>query len=388
MSRCWPPGRPRSPEARAPAQALALANQGETVLAWERRTGQPLTPAIGWQDRRSAGVCARLASQAGRLTEITGLPLDPYFAAPKMTWLRENLTGDGVVTTTDSWLLARLGAGYLTDASTASRTLLLDLDAVRWSPAACQSFGIDLAGAAADRRLCRGQRRDHRVRAAAARGWPGRGSAGGAAGRGVPGPGRGQVHLRHGRVPAGHHRRTRRSARHTGCPRRWPGGWPARRPTAWTGRSTRPGAAIRWLTELGLLAGAADLDAAGGSVPDSGGVTFLPALAGLGAPHWRPDARGAFLGLSLGTHAGPPGPGGGGGDRRLGRAAGPRGGRGPRRAAHPAPGGRRADPVPAAGPGPGRPAAGAGAGVRGQRRDRARCRGPGPARHRRGQHAG
>src|SRR5580704_7885267 len=78
--------------ARAPAHAIALANQGETVLAWDRRTGRPLTPAIVWQDGRSAGVCARLAGSAGRLAEITGLRLDPYFAAPKMTWLRENLT--------------------------------------------------------------------------------------------------------------------------------------------------------------------------------------------------------------------------------------------------------------------------------------------------------
>jgi glycerol kinase len=79
--------------AGATASAVALANQGETVLAWDRRTGRPLTPAIVWQDRRSAGVCARLADRAAELTALTGLPLDPYFAAPKMTWLRENLTG-------------------------------------------------------------------------------------------------------------------------------------------------------------------------------------------------------------------------------------------------------------------------------------------------------
>ena len=129
--------------ARAPAHAIALANQGETVLAWDRRTGRPLTPAIVWQDGRSAGVCARLAGSAGRLAEITGLRLDPYFAAPKMTWLRENLTSGGVVTTTDTWLLARLGAGYVTDAATASRTLLLDLDSTAWSAEACAIFGLD-----------------------------------------------------------------------------------------------------------------------------------------------------------------------------------------------------------------------------------------------------
>ena len=95
--------------AGAPAHAVALANQGETVLAWDRATGTPLSPAIVWQDRRAAVVCERLADRASELSAITGLPLDPYFAAPKMTWLRENLTAGGVVTTTDTWLLGRLG---------------------------------------------------------------------------------------------------------------------------------------------------------------------------------------------------------------------------------------------------------------------------------------
>ena len=107
--------------AGGPAHAVALANQGETVLAWDRATGTPLSPAIVWQDRRAAGVCGRLADRAAELSAITGLPLDPYFAAPKMTWLRENLTTGGVVTTTDTWLLDRLGGGYVTDAATASR---------------------------------------------------------------------------------------------------------------------------------------------------------------------------------------------------------------------------------------------------------------------------
>ena len=116
---------------------MALANQGETVLAWDQATGKPLSRAIVWQDSRSAAVCARLgaAGAAEELRAITGLPLDPYFAAPKMTWLRENVTRDGVVTTTDTWLLHRLGARYVTDAATASRTMLLDLDAATWSAA-------------------------------------------------------------------------------------------------------------------------------------------------------------------------------------------------------------------------------------------------------------
>ena len=115
--------------------AVGLANQGETVLAWDRATGRPLTQAIGWQDRRSEQVCVRLADAgcAEELEALTGLSLDAYFAAPKMTWLRENLTREGVVTTSDAWLVHRLTGEFVTDASTASRTMLLDLDSADWS---------------------------------------------------------------------------------------------------------------------------------------------------------------------------------------------------------------------------------------------------------------
>jgi glycerol kinase len=280
--------------------AVALANQGETVLAWDRRTGRPLTPAIVWQDRRSSGVCQRLAGEADRLAALTGLRLDPYFAAPKMTWLRENLSTGGVVTTTDTWLLARLGAGYVTDAATASRTLLLDLDATDWSAEACAVFGLEPAAL---------------PRVADCAGVVGETAAFGPA---VPVAGlavdqqaallaercftAGEAKCTYGTgafllVTAGS-----KAVRSTG-------GLAAS--VAWRlagaasycldGQVYTAGAAVRWLGEVGLLAGAAELDAAGGSVPDSGGVTFLPALAGLGAPQWRPEARGAFLGLGLGT---------------------------------------------------------------------------------------
>jgi glycerol kinase len=289
--------------AGAPAHAVALANQGETVLAWDRRTGRPLTPAVVWQDRRSAGICARLAGQAAELAEITGLPLDPYFAAPKMTWLRENLTTAGVVTTTDTWLLHQLGAGYLTDASTASRTLLLDLDSTRWSPAACRSFGLDLeslpeitdcAGSTGETTAfgpalpVAGRAVDQQA-ALAAEACFAPGEAKCTYGTGaflLAATGPAAVRSGHGLAAS----------------------------VAWRlagtasycldGQVYTAGAALAWLTGLGLLDGPAGLDAAGESVPDAGGVTFLPALAGLGAPHWRPDARGAFTGLGLGTSRG------------------------------------------------------------------------------------
>lgn len=286
--------------AGARPDAVALANQGETVLAWDRRSGRPLTPAIGWQDRRSAGVCARLGSRADRLAEITGLPLDPYFAAPKMTWLRENLTADGVVTTTDTWLLARLGAGYVTDAATASRTLLLDLDASDWSAQACAAFGID-PGALPQVVDCAGI--------------AGETAAFGAA---VPVAGlaadqqaallaerclqAGQAKCTYGTgafLLATTGTTAVRSSAGLSSSVAWRLGGVST--YCLDGQVYTAGAAVSWLTEIGLMADPGELDSAGGSVPDSGGALFLPALAGLGAPHWRPAARGAFLGLGLGT---------------------------------------------------------------------------------------
>jgi glycerol kinase len=282
------------------ADAVALANQGETVLAWDRRTGRPLTPAIVWQDRRSSGVCQRLAGSAGRLADITGLRLDPYFAAPKMTWLRENLCSGGVVTTTDTWLLARLGAGYVTDAATASRTLLLDLDRTEWSAEACETFGLDpgalprvadCAGVVGETAAfgpalpVAGLAVDQQAALLAERCF--------AAGQAKCTYGTGAFLL----VTAG--TTAVRSSSGLAASVAWRlGGAPS---YCLDGQVYTAGAAVRWLGEVGLLASPAELDQAGGSVPDSGGVTFLPALAGLGAPQWRPETRGAFLGLGLAT---------------------------------------------------------------------------------------
>src|ERR671937_2290081 len=138
-------GRAALAAARAPADAVGLANQGETVLRWDRDTGQPLGPALSWQDRRAATVTRELAEHADRLTELTGLPLDPYFAAPKMTWLRRRDGEGGVITTVDAWLNQRLAGAFVTDAATASRTMLLDLERAEWSDEACGLFGLDPA---------------------------------------------------------------------------------------------------------------------------------------------------------------------------------------------------------------------------------------------------
>jgi glycerol kinase len=138
-------GRAALAAAPEPVEAVGIANQGETVLRWDRATGRPFGAALSWQDRRAVRVTRELEGSADRLTELTGLPLDPYFAAPKMTWLQREQGGDGVITTVDAWLLHRLAGAFVTDAATASRTMLLDLESTTWSEEACSLFELDPA---------------------------------------------------------------------------------------------------------------------------------------------------------------------------------------------------------------------------------------------------
>jgi glycerol kinase len=296
-------GRRALAAAGAPAHAVALANQGETVLAWDRGTGRPLSPAIVWQDRRSGDVCARLADRAAELAAITGLPLDPYFAAPKMTWLREHLTAEGTVTTTDTWLLRRLGARYVTDAATASRTMLLDLDSAEWSAAACAAFGLDPGALPA---------------VADCAGIVGETSAFGPA---LPIAGiavdQQAALLAEGCLAAGDAKCTYgtgafllvttgsaavRSGSGLSASVAWRLGGAAT--YCLDGQVYTAGSALRWLAGIGVLGAPSELDAVAGTVPDTGGVTFVPALAGLGAPYWAPGARGLLSGLNLGTSRG------------------------------------------------------------------------------------
>jgi glycerol kinase len=294
--------------ARAPAHAVALANQGETVLAWDKTTGRPLSRAIVWQDRRSAAICERLKSQAAELQRITGLPLDPYFAAPKITWLRENVTTGGVVTTTDTWMLHRLGAGYVTDAATASRTMLLDLDATQWSERACEAFGID-AGTLPRVADCAGVVGETTV-------------FGNTVGnRPLPVAGiavdQQAALYAHGCVRRGDAKctygtgafllvTTGEKAARSSAGLSASVAWRLAGTAAYCldGQVYTAGSALRWLTEIGVLATPADLDGVAGTVPDSGGVTFVPALAGLGAPQWAPHAKGQLAGLTLSTGKG------------------------------------------------------------------------------------
>ncbi len=283
-----------------PLAGVGLANQGETVVAWDRATGAPHGPAVVWQDRRSSVVCDRLRDHAPRLAAITGLELDPYFVAPKLVWLRERVPPELAVTTTDTWLLHRLCGAFATDVATAGRSLLLDLDTGEWSHEACTVFGIDPAslpavvgnaeplgdttafGAAAPvTGACVDQQAA--LFAEACR----------SAGQAKCTYGTGAFMLA---CTGGSPRRSANGL--VGCP-----AWRLGDELTWCldGQVYTVGAAISWLIDMGVMTEPADLDRLGGQVADAGGVTFVPSLAGLAAPYWKPHARAAFTGLSLGT---------------------------------------------------------------------------------------
>ena len=280
--------------------AVGFANQGETVLAWERATGRPLSPAVSWQDRRAASICVDMAQHAEQLTRTTGLPLDPYFAAPKMTWLRRNVTTDGVVTTSDAWLLHRLTGAYVTDATTASRTMLLDLERRTWSVEARAAFGLDeedlpdVVGSA------------HAI---------GRTDAFGPSlevtglsvdqqaalvGEHCLEPGESKCTYGTGAfLLANAGARPLASSAGLAVSVAWQLG--AHAAYCIDGQVYAAGAAVAWLCRWGFLGRAEDLDAVAGSVRDGGGVTVVPAFSGLGAPWWRPDILASMEGIGPGT---------------------------------------------------------------------------------------
>ncbi|MGE7389373.1 FGGY family carbohydrate kinase [Streptomyces sp. NPDC004126] len=296
-------GRAALAAAGEPVAAVGLANQGETVLAWDPANGEPLTDAIVWQDRRAADLCTELAPHAAMLHERTGLPLDPYFAAPKMAWIRRHLTRRGVVTTSDAWLVHRLTGAFVTDAATAGRTQLLDLDTVGWSEEALGAFGLT------GEPLPQIVDADARVGTTTAFGpeLPLTGllvdQQAALLAQSVTTPGTAKCTYGTGAfLLAQTGPRPRRSSTGlVGCVAWRIGG---RTSYCLDGQVYTAASAVRWLTDLGVISGAEDLDTVGAGVPDSGGVTFVPALAGLAAPWWRGDLRGSVTGLGLGTTAG------------------------------------------------------------------------------------
>ena len=294
--------------------AVGIANQRETVCVWDPTTGEPLHNAIVWQDRRTAARCEELRASGHEplVRERTGLVLDPYFSATKIAWLLEHVPGlreraqDGraVFGTIDSWLIFKLTGEHLTDASNASRTLLYDISAGRWDPELLELFGVP-AQALAEVRPSAGILGDTQSAALHGHVVPVAGVAGDQQaalfGQACVDPGMAKTTFGTGSFVLLHAGFT--------VPEPGPGLLATVASEIGRGRAYAleasifvTGAAVQWLRdELQIIERAEDTAALAGSLDSNDGVYFVPALTGLGSPHWDPDARGTIVGLTRGA---------------------------------------------------------------------------------------
>jgi glycerol kinase len=297
--------------------AIGITNQRETVLLWDRETLGSPRRAIVWQDRRTAEICDRLRAEGHeeRITELTGLRLDPYFSGTKLVWLAEHephtwalvQSGRYAVGTVDSYLIARMtrGTWHVTDVSNASRTLLLDLSTGDWSDELCGLFGVP-RDALPDLVPNWGEIATTDPAAFAGLELPIAGLAGDQqsalfgqtcfdAGDSKCTYGTGSFIL----TNTGTSLERSDAGLLSTAAWRSPGG---ELTYALEGAIFVTGAAVQWLRDgLQIVGSAAESEAVAATVDSSDGVVFVPALTGLGAPHWDPHARGTILGLTRGT---------------------------------------------------------------------------------------
>ncbi|MBI5920537.1 MAG: glycerol kinase GlpK [Betaproteobacteria bacterium] len=297
--------------------AIGIANQRETTLVWERTSGKPVYNAIVWQDRRGAALCDQLvaAGHAGLFGSRTGLTLDPYFSASKLVWLLEHVpgarsraeAGELAFGTVDSWLIWQLTGGrvHLTDVTNASRTLLFDIHRNVWDEQLLALLQIPLAllpqvhpsawnygmsdksvlgaevmigGVAGDQQAALFGQACHTPGMA----------------KNTYGTGCFMLLATGGEARCSSHGLITTAAAQLDAAPRY----------ALEGSVFVGGAVVQWLRDgLGLIRDAAEVTALAESVPDAGGVVFVPAFTGLGAPHWDPYARGGLLGLNRATSA-------------------------------------------------------------------------------------
>jgi glycerol kinase len=292
--------------------AIGITNQRETTVIWDRRTGTPIANAIVWQDRRTAERCdaLRATGHAGMIQRKTGLVLDAYFSATKVQWLLDNIPGarerarrgELAFGTIDSWLIFKLCDRHVTDTSNASRTMLFDIENLRWddelldlfdipasllpevvassavigaSDAAIFGTPVPISGVAGDQQAATFGQACHQA-----------GMAKNTYGTGC------FMLMNAGDTAVASHNNLLSTV-----------GWTTDK-TAYMleGSVFMGGATVQWLRDgLGIIADASEIEALATSVPDSGGVMFVPALTGLGAPHWDAYARGTIIGLTRGT---------------------------------------------------------------------------------------
>jgi glycerol kinase len=300
-----------------PVTCVGITNQRETAVVWDAATLTSPHRAIVWQDRRTARICAELreAGHEDRVAELTGLRIDPYFTATKLTWLSRHASEVWagvidrllVVGTVDAYLIARLTGGrrHVTDASNASRTLLFDIGAGQWSAEMCDLFGVP-PHALPEVTASSGVIGHTDPEAFLGLTLPIAGVAGDQQaalfGQACFLPGAAKCTYGTGSfVLANTGSRIVRSRAGLVSTVAWMDD-SGTLTYALEGSVFVTGAAIQWLRDgLGLLTRAEDSEALARSVEDSGGVVFVPALTGLGAPDWDPDARGAIFGVTRGT---------------------------------------------------------------------------------------
>ena len=283
--------------------ACGLDHEGESVLAWDAETGEPLSPIVVWSDKRSEEVLARLGADEDEIRRRSGLPLDPYFSAGKLAWLLEHGIEDrpGLrLGNVDAYLTERLGAGFATDPSTVSRTML---GVAAWDPWLCERFGVPVE------RLPAVGDSVGELGALRHPAWPAEvplrarvvDQQAALAGAGCVEPGRVKATYGTGVFVLAHTGAERIEPRGALLPTvAW--GIDGRVEYALDGGVFTAGALLEWLSgELGLASDPAALAALAATVPDSGGVRVLPALSGLGAPWWRPGARAVVAGMTAGT---------------------------------------------------------------------------------------
>jgi glycerol kinase len=286
-------------------EAIGITNQRETVVAWDPATGEPVHRALVWQDRRTAERCdeLRAAGHEALVRERTGLTIDPYFSATKIEWLQANVEGAerAVFGTIDSWLLFKLTGQHVTDYSNAARTMLFDIRRLTWDEELCALLGIDpaklprplpsagvfgtttefggevpVAGVAGDQQAALFGQACHRP--GMAKNTYGTGSF---------------VLLNTG---------TEAPAPPDGLLTTVAWGLGGEVTYALEASIFVTGAAVQWLRDgLGIIEAAAETEPLAASLDSNDGVYFVPALTGLGSPHWDPYARGTIVGLTRGS---------------------------------------------------------------------------------------
>lgn len=297
--------------------AIGITNQRETTLLWDRKSGAPLHAAIVWQDRRTEPLCAQLRERglAGLVQQKTGLVIDAYFSATKLRWLLDHvpgareraLKGELAFGTVDSWLLWKLtgGAVHATDVSNASRTMLFDVRRQAWDEELLAA--LDIPPALLPSVHPSAHRYGETLPALLGAPIPIGGVAGDQQaalfGQACFEPGMAKntygtgcfllMHTGERFQPSAHGLVATAAAQVDQRPQH-----------ALEGSVFIGGAVVQWLRDgLRAIAASSDVEALAQSAPDAGGVVFVPAFTGLGAPYWQPDARGAILGLSRGSTA-------------------------------------------------------------------------------------